>query len=91
MDQLHTANKVCGGCCAISLNTVDTESSVSPISEDVKFNCIDSRSFYCYLITDKGLIVLISGHNFVFIKFSPVQNCFSSYETDKSVTRGGGA
>ena len=31
MDQLHTANKVCGGCCAISLNTVDTESSVSPI------------------------------------------------------------
>ena len=30
MDQLHTANKVCGGCCAISLNTVDTESSVSP-------------------------------------------------------------
>ena len=32
MDQLHTANKVCGGCCAISLNTVDTESSVSPIS-----------------------------------------------------------
>ena len=32
MDQLHTANKVCGGCCAISLNTVDTESSVSPTS-----------------------------------------------------------
>ena len=32
MDQLHTANKVCGGCCAIALNTVDTESSVSPIS-----------------------------------------------------------
>ena len=31
MDQLHTANKVCGGCCAISLNTVDTESSVSPM------------------------------------------------------------
>ena len=30
MDHLHTANKVCGGCCAISLNTVDTESSVSP-------------------------------------------------------------
>ena len=30
MDQLDTANKVCGGCCAISLNTVDTESSVSP-------------------------------------------------------------
>ena len=30
MNQLHTANKVCGGCCAISLNTVDTESSVSP-------------------------------------------------------------
>ena len=30
MDQLHTSNKVCGGCCAISLNTVDTESSVSP-------------------------------------------------------------
>ena len=34
MDQLHTANKVCGGCCAISLNTVDTESSVSPIKRD---------------------------------------------------------
>ena len=32
MNQLHTANKVCGGCCAISLNTVDTESSVSPKS-----------------------------------------------------------
>ena len=32
MDQLHTANKVCGGCCAISLSTVDTESSVSPIT-----------------------------------------------------------
>ena len=31
MDQLHTANKVCGGCCAISLNTVDTESSVFEI------------------------------------------------------------
>ena len=31
MDQLHTAYKVCGGCCAISLNTVDTESSVSPM------------------------------------------------------------
>ena len=30
MDKLHTANKVCGGCCAISLNTVDTESSISP-------------------------------------------------------------
>ena len=35
MDQLHTANKVCGGCCAISLNTVDTESSVSPIKTDI--------------------------------------------------------
>ena len=35
MDQLHTANKVCGGCCAISLNTVDTESSVSPTKGDV--------------------------------------------------------
>ena len=34
MDQLHTANKVCGGCCAISSNTVDTESSVSPIGEN---------------------------------------------------------
>ena len=33
MDQLHTANKVCGGCSAISLNTVDTESSVSPIHD----------------------------------------------------------
>ena len=27
------------------------------------FNCIDSWSFYCYLITDKGLIVLISDHD----------------------------
>ena len=27
VDQLHIANKVCGGC-LISLNTVDTESSV---------------------------------------------------------------
>ena len=36
MDQLHTANKVCGGCCAISLNTVDTESSVSPTSVELK-------------------------------------------------------
>ena len=41
------------------------------LSEDVKFNCSDSRSLYCYLITDKGLIVLISDHNFVFIQFSP--------------------
>ena len=30
MDELPTANKVCGGCCAVSLNTVDTKSSVSP-------------------------------------------------------------
>ena len=36
MDQLHTANKVCGGGCAISFNTVDTESSVSPISGEIK-------------------------------------------------------
>ena len=58
------------------------------LSEDVKFNCIDSRSFD---ITDKGLIVLISDHNVVFLyNFRPVQNYFSSYETDKSVTRGGG-
>ena len=42
MDQLHTANKVCGGCCAISLNTVDTESSVSPIFS------------YCLLILSSG-------------------------------------
>ena len=35
MDQLHTANKVCGGCCAISLNTVDTESGVSPTDKKV--------------------------------------------------------
>ena len=41
------------------------------LSEDVKCNCIDSRSFYCYLITDKGLIVLISDPNFVLIQFSP--------------------
>ena len=37
MDQLHTANKVCGGCCAISLNTVDTESSVSPTNSQCAF------------------------------------------------------
>ena len=30
------------------------------LSEDVKFICTDSMSFYCYLITDKGLTVLIS-------------------------------
>ena len=46
------------------------------LSEDVKFNCIDSRSFYCYLITDKSLIVLISDHNFVFIQFSPRSRLF---------------
>ena len=40
MDQLHAANKVCGGCCAISLNTVDTESSVSPTGTiPVNFSC----------------------------------------------------
>ena len=60
------------------------------LSEDVKFNCIDSRSFYCYLITDKGLIVLISDHNFFLFNFRPVQNYFSSHEADKSVTKGGG-
>ena len=31
-----------------------------------KFNCIDSWSFYCYLIADKGLIVLISDHDDLF-------------------------
>ena len=39
-----------------------------------KFNCIDSWSFYCYLITDKGLIVLISDHNdavFFYTSFGP--------------------
>ena len=46
------------------------------LSQDVKFNCIDSRSFYCYLITEKGLIVLISDHNFVFIQFSPRSKLF---------------
>ena len=45
-------------------------------SDDVKFNCIDSRSFYRYLITDKGLIVLISEHKFVFIQFSPRSKLF---------------
>ena len=37
-------------------------------------NCIDSWSFYCYLITDKGLIVLISDHNdagFFYTSFGP--------------------
>ena len=65
------------------------------LSEDVKFNCIDSFQVLLLLlldITDKGLIVLISDHNVVFFlyNFRPVQNYFSSYETDKSVTRGGG-
>ena len=35
--------------------------------------------------------MLISGHiRFYTIMFRPVQNYFSSHETDKSVTRGGG-
>ena len=40
MDQLHIANKVCGGCCAISLITVDTESSVSPIRINLRYQDI---------------------------------------------------
>ena len=47
MDQLHIANKVCGGCCAILLNTVDTESSVSPIRfnfiKELKGSCFDAE------------------------------------------------
>ena len=45
MDHLHTANKVCGGCCAISLNTVDTESSVSPI---IVITCIIIKCFHLF-------------------------------------------
>ena len=77
--------------CSNEISALLTTRPRGPPSEDVKFTCIDSRSFYCYLITDKGLIVLISDHNFVFIQFSPrhSQNYFSSYDTDKSVTRRG--
>ena len=45
MDQLHIANKVCGGCFPISLNTVDTESSVSPNTT----YCINFRASYGHL------------------------------------------
>ena len=44
MDQLHTANKVCGGCCAISLNTVDTESSVSPIHCSIRIRQLNGKT-----------------------------------------------
>ena len=53
MDQLHTANKVCGGCCAISLNTVDTESSVSPIGKSGIYLQEDgeqAKSFWCFRV-----------------------------------------
>ena len=46
----------------------------------------------CYLITDKGLIVLISDHDdllFCFFLYN-FQDYFSSYETGKSVTGGKG-
>ena len=33
--------------------------------------------------------MLISDHNFVLYNFRPVQDYLSSYETEKSVTRGG--
>ena len=62
-------------CCLLQSNQ-GPELHYAHLSEDVKFNCIDSRSFYCYLITDKGLIVLISGHNFVFIQFLPRSRLF---------------
>ena len=53
MDQLHTANKVCGGCCAISLNTVDTESSVSPITSAFNIN-IQTLAIKAILPTNKN-------------------------------------
>ena len=56
-------------------------SSTWCLCSDGKFNCIDSWSFYCYLITDKGLIVLISGHIRFLYNFRPVHDYFSSYET----------
>ena len=37
----------------------------------MKFNCIDAWSFYCYLITDKGLILLISDHIRFYTMFAP--------------------
>ena len=49
-------------CCLLKSNQ-GPELHYAHLSGDVKFNCIDSRSFYCYLITDKGLIVRISDHN----------------------------
>ena len=52
MDQLHTANKVCGGCCAISLNTVDTESSVSP--KTVKW----MNPVLCIHVPDSSLYII---------------------------------
>ena len=67
MDRLHTANKVCGGCCAISLNTVDTESSVSPMSIlfQLKINIFTTEKYFelyvCVFIifkTENGLKAL---------------------------------
>ena len=37
----------------------------------MKFNCIDAWSFCCYLITDKGLILLNSGHIRFYTIFAP--------------------
>ena len=55
-----------------------TAMSLPPVVYVGKFNCIDSWSFYCYLITDKGLIVLISDHNdaFFFIQVSARSRLF---------------
>ena len=53
----------------------------------MKFNFIDSWSFCCYLITDKGLIVPISEQILFYTIFAQFK---SSYETGKSVTGGKG-
>ena len=63
MDQLHTANKVCGGCCAISLNTVDTESSVSPT--DIHVTIVGHSVYRVFLICQFVPILLNNDNNTV--------------------------
>ena len=46
----HSANKVCGGCCAISLNMVDTESSVSPIKTQLP----NGQETFCFTYPEKA-------------------------------------
>ena len=55
MDQFHTANKVCGGCCAISLNTVDTESSVSPKISVYYMGKFSQSLFRSHAVVEAGL------------------------------------